>query len=122
MAIKARVLASGNSAQSATNIVGDAELAASATGNAIGDAYQISAIVTNFTTVASSTGAIVPADMTPGDQIYVYNAGAQTLSIYPRSGESINNGSASAAYSLAANKGCCIFKRSATAYGAILTA
>lgn len=122
MAIASRLLGSGISALAAQNIVGDAETAATAAGSSQATAYQMYAAVTNFTTVAASAGALVPAGMNPGDSISVYNAGSNTLSVYGQTGESINNGSANAAYSVAANKGAIITKKSSTTYMAVLTA
>jgi hypothetical protein len=119
MAIATRLLGSGIAPAAAQNIVGDAELAATATGSTITDAYQMYAAVTNFTTVASSTGAIVPP-MNPGDSVLIYNGGAQTLTVYPTVGATINNGASS--LSVAANKGVLIFKKSATTFASVLTA
>lgn len=122
MAFAQRLLGSGLPALTATNIVGDVTSAATATGSSIADAYDITTVGTEFTTVASSTGAqLLPCN--PGDMQWVYNAGANTLSVYPdSSSNTIQNGSAGAAFSVAANKGALFIKRSSTAYMAILTA
>lgn len=78
---------------------------ATAAGSASTDAYAIVANLTLFTTVASSTGAILPATAEIYDAYEVGNGGAQTLKIYPPSGGKINNGSADAAISVVAGKG-----------------
>lgn len=57
-----------------------------------------------FTTTASSTGCILRTDLGPGDVQIVVNYGAQTLSVYPPGTGKIQNGSASAAFSVAPNK------------------
>jgi hypothetical protein len=54
-----------------------------------------------FTTVGSSTGAILPA-IAPPTNIRVTNAGSNTLSIYPPVGGTAAGGSKNAAYSLTA--------------------
>jgi hypothetical protein len=57
-----------------------------------------------FTTVASSTGAILPPAKLPSS-VTVFNGGADTLSVYPPVGGTVNAGDANAAYSLAAGDG-----------------
>jgi hypothetical protein len=52
-----------------------------------------------FTTVASSTGAILPTAKLP-DSIAIWNGGANTLSIYPPSGGTINDGTTNVAVTL----------------------
>jgi hypothetical protein len=57
-----------------------------------------------FTTVASSTGAILPVGVTPSE-VSIFNHGASSLSIYPPTGGSIDAGTANASVSLAAGSG-----------------
>jgi hypothetical protein len=57
-----------------------------------------------FTTVAASTGAILPVGVTPSE-VTIYNSGASTLTLYPPMGGSIDAGSANASVSLAAGSG-----------------
>jgi hypothetical protein len=65
-----------------------------------------------FTTVASSTGVILPwgvdgttsGPLQLADEITIINHGANTLSVYPQTGGKIANGSANAAFSVAATK------------------
>jgi hypothetical protein len=57
-----------------------------------------------FTTVASSTGAILPIGVTPSE-VTIYNNGASTLTLYPPKGGSIDAGTANASVSLAAGSG-----------------
>lgn len=101
MAIAQRLLGSGLGAQAAANIVGDVDPAITATGSTQGTAYQLFAANSLVTTAASGTGVIVPV-MNPGDSILIKNEGANTLSVYPRTGENINALSANSAYSLSA--------------------
>lgn len=75
-----------------------------ATGNSQGTALALPADVNVFTTVAASTGCILPASPAPGDQLAVANLGANTLSVYPQSGGAIQTGAANAAFSVPAGK------------------
>jgi hypothetical protein len=61
-----------------------------------------------FTTVASSTGAVLPAARL-ADSVNVWNGGSNALSIYPPLGGKINDASANSAYSLAAASGITFF-------------
>lgn len=51
-------------------------------------------------TAAANSGVRLPAGM-PGDEVWVYNAGASTMHVYPPSGAAINSGAANAAFDLA---------------------
>jgi hypothetical protein len=53
-----------------------------------------------FSTVGAGTGAILPA-MNPGDDVTVYNGGANALLIYPPVGGMIKGLGVNAGYSLA---------------------
>jgi hypothetical protein len=44
-----------------------------------------------FSTVAASTGATLSSIFTPGDDIYVFNGGASTLTIYPNGSDTVDN-------------------------------
>lgn len=78
-----------------------------AAGNSQGTALAIPAgqDMSIFTTVAASTGAILPgAGVTLGEEYVIANHGANALSVYPASGGKMGTASANAAYSLAAGK------------------
>lgn len=75
-----------------------------ATGNSQGTALALPSDFNVFTTVAASTGTIMPSNCLPGDWFTIVNHGASTLSVYPPSGGKIANGSANAAFSVGANK------------------
>lgn len=74
-----------------------------------------------FTTVAASTGARLPAPE-QGEFIFVANAGANALNVYPASGHSINALAANAAFSLAAGKNALFWAATATKWYANLSA
>lgn len=78
-----------------------------ATGSTQGTALLLPSDFNVFTTVAASTGAILPAtgpQCNLADTFIVVNHGANALSVYPPSGGKIANGSTNAALSVGANK------------------
>lgn len=121
MSIASRLLGSGIPPLAATNICGDTSAALTATGSSQATALQLSTVNSYIGTTAASTGVILPA-MSPGDCCYVHNAGASTLSVYGAGTIAIQGGSASAAFSVATNKGALFFQLTATVVSAILTA
>jgi hypothetical protein len=81
--------------------------ALTAAGNSQGTALVIPSgqDLSVFTTVAASTGAILPASgVSPGEEYVIANHGANALSVYPAVGGTMGTASANAAYSLAAGK------------------
>lgn len=121
MAIARNIVGSGIPPLAATNIVGDTDQAITATGSTQGTAYDLFAVNNYVSTTAASTGVqLQPCN--PGDEIFVYNAGASTLSVYGQTGETINNGAANAAHSVATVKGAIYKKLTNTAWMAVLTA
>lgn len=101
MAQKRQLTGSGLAGQAANYIVGNCASGLTATGTSATDALPLTD-VNEFTTVASSTGALLPAGASPGDQVTLYNIGAQTLTVYPPTGETINN--AASSYTVATTK------------------
>lgn len=75
-----------------------------ATGSVQADAIALAADIHYFATVAASTGAILPLGET-SQGIEVYNGGANTLTVYPPVGGTINGGSANTGVSLASGAG-----------------
>ena len=75
----------------------------SAAGTTQGTATAITNQTNEFTTVAASSGAILPSPE-QGEFIFVANAGANAMNVYPATGHSINALAANAAFSLAAGK------------------
>jgi hypothetical protein len=71
------------------------DYAVTATGTNLATAYAIHSAYTYFSTVAASTGAAVPsAAASLGEEKVIWNFGANTLTVYAQSGETIG-GSAS---------------------------
>lgn len=108
----------GMQPEHADALVGTIENDATATGSSQGDAFAISAEATLFTTVAASTGAVLPADAGPKSEYRIYNGGNNGLSVYPPSGGAINGGSEDAAITVASGKGCTITRLDTTNWGA----
>lgn len=71
-----------------------------ATGNSQGTALEVSFRFNHVGTTASSTGVILNEGIP--NEIFVRNAGANALNVYPPIGYSIDGGTVNAAFSLAA--------------------
>jgi hypothetical protein len=104
MAIKSKLTGTGIAPVTATQIAGTVTNTLTATGSTQGTALAITDDINICTTVAASTGVLLRNDLSAGDVQIVANYGANTLSVYPPGTGKINNGSASAAHSVAANK------------------
>jgi hypothetical protein len=76
-----------------------------ATGTTQGTAFTVSTATSAFTTVAASTGAVLPitTGLENGTPYTIINAGANPLNVYPPVGESINGGSTDAAVTIYPN-------------------
>lgn len=77
-----------------------------ATGSNQGTALLCPADVNVFTTVAASTGCILPPSPSPGDEAVVANLGANSLAVYPATGGAIQTGAANAAFAVGVGKSC----------------
>ena len=97
-----RLMAAGMPAGQATQIGTDSSYALTATGSTKAGALQLVARNNMMSTVAASTGVILPtAEASP--PVTIYNGGAQTLSVYAFGTlDTINVLSAGAAFSIAA--------------------
>jgi hypothetical protein len=100
MPLAQRLVQAGLSAVQAAAISGTVANNLIATGNSQATALALGADTSRFTTVAASTGCILPA-MNPGDSMEVINAGANALSLYPPVGAQLNALGNNAAYSIA---------------------
>lgn len=74
-----------------------------AAGSTQGTALPLPSDFNVFTTVAASTGAILPTSTTT-DWITVVNHGANALSVYPPTGGTISTGATNAAFSVPSGK------------------
>lgn len=116
---------SGLSAQVALNLNGIGAGGLTATGSTQATAYQLATPSNEFTTVAASTGAILPAPggrVSAGDIVAVYNQGANALSVYPPVGYKIGLAATNAAVSVASGKSALFCARGDGNYFAFLSA
>ncbi len=85
----------------------------SAAGTTQGTATAITNQTNDFTTVAASSGAVLPSPE-QGEFIFVANSGANAMALYPASGHSINALAANAAFSVPAGKNVIVWAATAT--------
>lgn len=101
------LMGSGLSAGAANAINGASTPVQTALGSTQGTAYALTTSTTEFTTVAASTGAILPGTggrAQSGDILFVINQGANALSVYPPVGFKIGLAATNAAVSIASGK------------------
>lgn len=79
--------------------------AKTATGTTRADAYSITMARTRFTTVAASTGAVLPAAL-QGRSRWIYNAGASTLQVYGAGSDTIDGTAGATGVALSAAARC----------------
>ena len=92
MAIPSRVQGSGNSALSTTSICGDVGNTLTAAGSSASDALALSAVHNRVSTTAASTGVKLPT-AEAGAIVTVANDGANSLTVYPQTGATIDGAS-----------------------------
>lgn len=117
-----KILGAGNPPLSAQNISGDASSGLTGLGSTQATALLQQSDCNEFTTVASSTGFVLNSLNTPGDEVFVANAGASPLSVYPELGASINALAANTAFSVTNGKSALFIKMTPTKYYSILSA
>ncbi len=100
MSLASRMISSGLSAGQCAAIQGTTANTLTAAGSTQATALALPADINNVTTVAASTGVILPA-MNPGDDVIVRNGGANALLIYPPVGGAINALGTNSGYSVA---------------------
>lgn len=112
----------GTSAGSAQAINGRVATGLTAAGSSISDALALNATINVVSTVASGSGVQLYSMMI-GDEMEVYNGGANALAVYPQSSSvAINQLSAGTAVTLNINTGCKFRQVSATQTIAFLSA
>jgi hypothetical protein len=89
--------------------------ALTATGTAQADALQLTAEWNELTTVAANTGVVL-FDFGAGLESTVWNAGANSLKVYPPVGSTIDGGAANDPYVLAAGKAQVFYQLDATSF------
>jgi outer membrane lipoprotein SlyB len=116
MPIPSKVLASGNSPLATIAISGDGATGLVATGSSITDALQLSAVWNAITTSSASTGVILPPTEV-GATIGIRNDSGQTITVYPKSGSTVN--AAASSVTLATAKTMILFATSATTWASV---
>lgn len=90
MTLPSRVLGSGISGLSTVAICGDGQDNVTAVGTSASDATQLVAVMTSVDTTSPGSGVKLPkAEM--GALVFISNSGAHTLTVYPQTGDTINN-------------------------------
>lgn len=123
MALATEMMSGGLSAGAAKAINGHVNAAASAAGTTISDATALKAGHSVVTTVAASSGVILP-NSEIGDELVIYNAtGTNALTIYPpTSSATINQLAAGVGMQLSPYTAVRLKKHSATAWTGWLSA
>ena len=102
MALASKVFGAGANGLLVQALCMDVLTGITATGANQATAYPIANAYTMFNTVALNTGAILPTTSVPGDILWVYNMGAQTLNVYPPVGAQILGGGTNNPFSILA--------------------
>lgn len=90
MTLPSRVLGSGISGLSTVAICGDGQNNVVAAGTSAGDATQLVAVMTSVNTTPSGSGVKLSKAET-GALVFISNSGANSLTVYPQTGDTINN-------------------------------
>jgi len=99
MTTATELMAAGVPAGAAVMLGGPSATGLVATGTTKATALVIAAAVNVFATVSSSKGALLPS-ATGSPIVAIYNGGANALSVYAAGTDTINAGSAGAAFSV----------------------
>ena len=94
---------SGLGAVGITAVLGSVARSLTAAGTTQADALALGSANNFLGTVAASTGVVLPPGG-QGDEIFIYNGGANAVLVYPPVGAAINNLAANASLSLATLK------------------
>lgn len=108
MSIAKNTMQGGLSAMTSLAINGGVAAGLSAAGTTQGTATALALGCNTVTTVASSSGVILPAGNL-GDEMWVFNNGANSLTVYPPTSAKINAGSTNAGVSIGTAT-VCVFK------------
>ena len=92
MAIPSRVQGSGMSGGATTSICGDVGNTLTAAGSSASDALALSTVFSRVSTTAASTGVKLPT-AEAGAFLVVANDGANSLTVYPQTGATIDGAS-----------------------------
>lgn len=115
MAFVNRIMGSGISALAASNICGDQSTSLTAAGTTKATALQLTNQA-NYVAICSSGKGVALPPMNQGDDVEVYNNGANNLLIYTTIGvsDTITTLSANGGFTLSVQKGCGFAKMTST--------
>lgn len=116
------MMGTGTPAAQALAIGGIVTDSLTAAGSTQGTALGLPSNVNRFTTVAASTGTILPSTAQASDEFFVSNSGANALLVYPPTGAAIGAGAVNAGFSVATNKSAYFVCISPTFFGVLLSA
>lgn len=123
MARNSKVVGGGMSAGTVLSMVGDMQDNVTAAGTTQATAALIYGDNVIITTAAASSGVIIGGPtFTPGDEMVIFNLGANTVLVYPPLGGIINALSANAGFSIAAGKSATLIARSSVNFVAAASA
>lgn len=100
----------------------DAAGSITAAGTTQGTATELTNAINEITTVAANSGVRLASKGYQGDDMYIYNAGANSLNVYPPVGMRINSLALNAPMVLGVNTGCAYFFLTLTRIMAVLSA
>lgn len=100
----------------------DAATSISAAGTTQGTATALTSADNEVTSVGVGSGVILPSAATAGDTVTVFNAGTNTLKVYPYTSEQINALPTNQHFLLSVNTGVMLKKVSSTRWFGVLSA
>ena len=104
MTMQTKLLGSGLASLAAQQIVGSITTGITAAGTTQITAAAVYDDINIVSTVAASSGVILPSNRSAGDTIEITNLGANALLVYPPNGGNIAQGAANASFSLPVSK------------------
>ena len=116
-----QIMGGGISFGAAKAINGSVATGISAAGTTQGTATSLNAAINVIGTAAASTGVILPS-CEIADEVWVYNGGANTLTVYPDSSSQINAVSVNSGVSLGTNTAMMFKRITSTRWIAVLSA
>ncbi len=121
MATARDLMKGGMSAGTAKAMGGQTNMTVSAAGSTQGTATALTA-TNNFISTAAASSGVLLATEELGSDVWIYNGGANTLTVYPHTGGKINVASTNAGVSLGTNTLMILKRFSSTQWIAIVSA
>lgn len=121
MSQRISIVRAGVQMSAANRIVGTVSSTLTAAGTSQTDALLLVSDINEVTSTGASSGVLLQPAV-KGDEIFIYNIGGNTLSVYPPVGDSINAVATNGAYTMADAKSCFFTKVSNTRWSTTLTA